>query len=224
MVTLETDAAQEFADGSPMENRADLVGSRVLAVQLSGSAGSGKTALLETTIKSLHGRARVGVIVAHRAAERDADRLRHSAIVVAVETAQLNPALIRDALRQLDLHELDILFIETPDDEPIDLGENARIALFSVSGGDDKAAEFPQRVAGADLVILGKTDLLPLVQFDPSLFRDDVTRINATAELIQLSTRDGSGIDHWTRWLLDRRQRLQDKRPPNPSMPEWWFG
>lgn len=224
MITTQASVPIQPAHARPATRRSLRRDASVLAVQLSGSPGSGKTTLLEVTIQHLKGRARVAVIVAHPAAERDSNYLRPWASVVAMETRHADPDRVREILRQLDLHDLHIVFIETPEEDPLDLGEGVRVALFSVTGGDDKAAESPQRVVGADLVLLGKTDLLSLVKFDTRVFRADLIRLNPDARLLELSARDGSGMEQWIRWLLDRSQKLHSHSLSDPSMPEWWFG
>jgi hydrogenase nickel incorporation protein HypB len=220
---VEISAEQEE---SAINTRMRLSDSQVLAVQINGAPGTGKTSLIRATIDRLAERSRVGVIIAYRAAERDADQLRHSAAaVVAMDCDRFEPDQVRRGIDLLDLNKLNILLLETPTEQPVDLGEQARVALFSVTGGDDKAVEFPQRVSGADLVLLSKIDLLPFVKFDPRLFRGDVARLNSQAELIELSLSDGVGLDDWVKWLVSRQMSMLPRQEvSNPSLPEWWFG
>jgi len=225
MPVYKLEALSRRSEAMAMTNREMLQNSRVLAVQLSGSPGVGKTALLDATLRKMSGRARVAVIIGHPAAARDADRLRHRAeSVVAIDATGVQPHDLRSILESLDLDALDMLLLETATDEPVDLGEHLRVALFSVAGGDDKAAEFPHRVEGADLILLNKIDLLPHVKFDPRVFRSDVVRLNSRADLIELSARDDVGIDPWIEWLLQHLEAFQATQPLTPTTSEWWFG
>jgi hydrogenase nickel incorporation protein HypB len=199
-------------------DRPQSAGNRHFVVQLCGSPGSGKTSLLERTCRALRGRARTAVIVAHHAADRNARRLRDC------ETQVLASPRIGEAIRSIDAQDLDIVFIETPADEPVDLGTGARVAIFSVTGGDDKAIEFPLRVERSDLVLLNKVDLLHMVKFDLRQFRSDVALLNPRVKLFEISSREGSGLEVWIRWLLDRLHELRNNQPTTPSRPEWWFG
>jgi hydrogenase nickel incorporation protein HypB len=112
------------------------------------------------------------------------------------------------ALRRLDLDSLDLLFIENvgtlADPASPDLGHAAAAVVFSVAAGHDVAARHPHLVAAADVILLNKVDLLADVPFDLAAFLSDVRRLNPGAQLIEVSTRDGTGIDRWTRWLKSR--------------------
>jgi hydrogenase nickel incorporation protein HypB len=194
-------------------NRRALCDAQVLAVTLSGDAGAGKTALLEETLRRLAGHFRAGVIIANPKAERDARRLAGLAdVVVPLRTAVLDAGQLHDALARADFDALDLLFIETNTGlsgrGADDLGQAARVAVFSVSGGDDKAAEFPLAVTDADLVLLNKLDLLPHVHFDPRVFECDVRRLNLDVPVVHVSAAHGTGIDQWERWLREQIGRV----------------
>lgn len=214
-------------------NRELLHDAGLFTVHLCGSPGSGKSTLIQATLRRLGQQARIGVIVAHLAADRDAAALQTAgARTIPLEVPALDPAGLHDALGLLVLgsQRLDLLFIEdagqTTDKPPVDLGQSVRVAVFSVTGGDDKAAEFPQRVRAADLVLLTKTDLLSHVKFDPDVFRNDVQRLNSNARLIELSSTDDATMGHWIDWLIGHglQARLNRKPQPPRETSEWWFG
>jgi hydrogenase nickel incorporation protein HypB len=206
-----------FASDAVAAARRKLREARVVAVSLCGSPGSGKTALLEETLRRIGSDMRAGVIVANPKAERDISRLRaHVRFAAEIHSAELSAGPIVDTLAHADLRGLDVLFIETlggiADTAPADLGQDVRVAIFSVAAGDDKAVEFPRRVATADLLLLNKMDLLPHVKFNPDAFRADARRINPAVEVIEVSAAGGGGLDQWEKWLREaiRRHRTRN--------------
>ena len=207
----------------------------VLAVSLSGDAGAGKTALIEQALRRLVGRLRAAVVIAGAEAGDDgAFRLRRAASrVIPVPSQQLTAPALRDALEKADLGQLDALFIETPARPPgwrsPDLGQDLRVAVFSVASGDVTAASLPRGVADADLVVLNKIDLLPHVSFDRRVFLSDVRRLNLDVPIFEVSAACGHGIDRWIDWLLEhveafRRERASSGRPTWLDPPEWFLG
>ena len=213
-----------YASDAIALTRTSLRASHVFALSLTGSPGAGKTRLLEETLRRLAGDFRTGVIVANPKADRDIERLRALASFVAgIRSAELTAAQVTDVLALRDLHGLDVLFIEAlggiADRAPADLGQDVRVAVFSVAAGDDKAAEFPRRVASADLLLLNKADLLPHVEFDPQAFLADARRVNPTIKVIEVSAAQGAGLDEWEEWLRDaiRRHRPRDGSHTRPS-------
>jgi hydrogenase nickel incorporation protein HypB len=152
---------------------------------------------------------RIGVIVSKPVAERDALRLR--ALVKYVADVRDDPDATRLAgvLTAAAAEHLDLLLVEHAgrSGETPDFGQHARVAVFSVAGGDDKAAEFPDRVATADLVVLTKLDLSPRVPFDFEIFRRDVRRVNARVPVLEVSPLEGRGMQLWFQWLRDEIQK-----------------
>lgn len=205
----------------------------VLAIHLSGNPGSGKTTLIEATLKRLSPQAQVAVIIGHMAAGRDAATLqRAGARAIALECAAISPAMVRDAIQSLMLapRRMDLLLIED-NGQPIEFqqgqaGPCVCVAVFSVPCGDGKAAEFPHRIRNAELVLLTKTDLLPHVRYDLEVFRADVKRANPKARIIELSCTEGKGMDEWVDWLLARSLQARANRhaQSQPANPECWVG
>jgi hydrogenase nickel incorporation protein HypB len=149
----------------------------VLAVNLMSSPGAGKTSLLEATIEALGDELRIAVIEGDLETENDAERIRAKgveAIQIATGSAcHLDAHMVHDALHRLDLTGVDILFIENVGNlvcpASFDLGQHRNVTLLSVPEGDDKPAKYPVMFRAADLVLLTKADLLPVLDdFDPT--------------------------------------------------------
>jgi hydrogenase nickel incorporation protein HypB len=201
---------------------------KALVVALIGPPGAGKTAVLEATARQLRGHARVGVVILNPAAERDADRVsRYCGQVAAVSTARPDAAAVRKALRQIDLSAVDILFVESVGGiaGAPDFRQDVTVTVLSVSGGDDKAAEYAQLLRASSVLLLSKADLQRHVNFDRGIFRADVRRINPSAELMEISAFENTGLARWLAWLDRRRQERDPHYHPleSPAMPPEWF-
>jgi len=135
---------------------------------------------------------------------RDAQRLQHLCGRVAhVDAAVPDAGQIWRAISELKLDHFDTLLIETAGGLATlhDLGQDATVAVFAVSGGDDKAAEYHTLLKSASAILLTKIDLRPLVKFDGQVFRNDIRAINSSAEIYETSAMSGSGIVDWLGWL-----------------------
>jgi hydrogenase nickel incorporation protein HypB len=194
-------------------NRQRLRDAGVYCIDLIGAPGCGKTALLEATLQQLKARLRVGIIAGDLATDRDARRIQaQGGSVVQVNTGKgchLDANQVRHAIDNLDLAELDLLVIENVGNLicPVgfDLGQDCKVGMFSVCGGDDKPAKHPHLVVAADLLLLNKTDLLKHVRFDRDVFTHDVHTLNPEVELIELSVVEGN-LDRWINWLISKTQ------------------
>jgi hydrogenase nickel incorporation protein HypB len=199
------EANDEIAAGT----RAELERRGIFSVDLIGAPGSGKTALLEATLRAVRGRRRPAVLVGDLATRRDGDRLaRWCDQVVQISTGQgchLEANQVRDALGQIDLDGVDLLFIENVGNLicPVgfDLGQAAKVGLFSLTEGDDKAAKHPYLVQAADLLLLNKIDLLPYLSFERAGFEADVRLLNPTVPVLDVSATTGEGLDAWIAWI-----------------------
>ena len=192
-------------------NRKALRDAKVFTVDLIGAPGCGKTALIEATMQRLKGKLRMGVVVGDLATQRDAERMaRYCDQVVQINTGRgchLEANHVKQARAKIDLGRIDLLFIETDGNLlcPVgfDLGQDAKVGLFSVSGGDDKAAKHPFIVVESSVIVLNKTDLLPHIPFDKNLFYGDIKKLNPKVNVLELSATTGQGLDAWTAWLMD---------------------
>jgi hydrogenase nickel incorporation protein HypB len=182
----------------------------VLAVNLMSSPGAGKTALLEATIRALPPGLKVAVIEGDLETENDADRIRRHGVpavqITTGVTCHLDAAMVHDALHDLPLDGIDIVFIENvgnlvcPAD--FDVGQHLDVVLLSVTEGDDKPDKYPVIFRGADMVLLTKCDLLPYIEeFDVGRARRSVGRVRGSGPLEEVSAKTGAGVDSWIDWL-----------------------
>lgn len=204
----------EHNDRQARLNRARLDEQGVLTINLMSSPGSGKTSLLESTIRQLDGRLRIAVIEGDLETENDADRIRAlgvAAYQITTGTAcHLDAHLIEKALDALDLTKLDLLFIENVGNlvcpASFDLGHHRNVTLLSVTEGDDKPAKYPVMFRAADLMLISKTDLLPyLPEFSPDRAEHYLRHLASDAPTLRLSARSGTGIAAWIDWLTAER-------------------
>lgn len=192
-------------------NRKALKQAGVYTVDLIGSPGSGKTSLLEATFKAIGDQVRIGVLVGDLTTARDATRIaKWCPQVVQINTGKgchLDANQVRQGLDRIKIDELDILVIENVGNLicPVgfDLGQDAKVGLFSIAEGDDKPAKHPYIVQEAQLLMLNKMDLLPHVSFNMDLFHEDISRINPNVELLEVCATKGE-IDNWCNWLLSK--------------------
>lgn len=199
------------------QNRNRFAQHNLLVLNLVSSPGSGKTQLLTKTIERLAGQARVGVVVGDLETDNDARRLRTTgAPVVQITTGtlcHLDAQMVDRAVNVLDLAALDILAIENVGNlvcpAEFDLGEGLRVALLSVTEGEDKPLKYPPMFRFADVVVVSKIDLAAAVEFARTTALDNIRRINPAARIFELSARSGQGIDAWCDFLLAARNQAR---------------
>lgn len=202
-------------------NRRRLDGHGILTINLMSSPGSGKTSLLESTIKTLQGSVRIGVIEGDLETENDAERIRALGVpahqITTGTACHLDAHMVAKALDQLDLDTLDVLFIENVGNlvcpASFDLGHHRNVTLLSVTEGDDKPAKYPVMFRAADLMLLTKTDLLDyLPEFSPERAVRCLHDLATTAPALQVSAKSGRGMDQWVEWLESERYRYRELR------------
>jgi hydrogenase nickel incorporation protein HypB len=192
-----------------LANRERLDAAGVLALNLIGSPGSGKTTLLEATINALHAVAppcRVGVVEGDVQTAIDRDRiLAAGAPATQIETdgaCHLDPVSVGRALDDLDLAALDLLVIENVGNlicpVSIELGEHIKVAVVSVTEGDEKPAKYPAVFTRADAVVFSKLDLLPHLDYDLDRAVGDCRKLNHAIRVFPLSAKTGEGMAAWT--------------------------
>lgn len=187
----------------------------VLTLNLISSPGAGKTSLLERTLRDLAGEFRMAVIEGDLQTDNDARRVAATgAQAVQINTdggCHLDSNMVATALDSLDLSQVDILFIENVGNlvcpVEFDCGEDAKVALLSVTEGDDKPEKYPLLFNLARAMILNKIDLLPHVDFDMGRARAFATRLNGDLAVFEVSCRNGEGLEGWYDWL--RRMRAE---------------
>lgn len=197
-------------DQQAAHNRMHFDSHGVLAVNLMSAPGAGKTALLEATIDALKHEFNLAVIEGDLETENDAVRIRAKgvpAVQITTGTAcHLDAHMVHDALHHIRLDGLDIVFIENVGNlvcpASFDLGQHHNVTLLSVTEGDDKPAKYPVMFRAADLVLLTKTDLLPVLDdFDPEKAEHYLRQLANPAPLLRLSSKTGAGLEPWLAWL-----------------------
>ena len=200
-------------DAQAGHNRSHFEGLGVLAINLMGSPGAGKTAVLEATAKAAGARLKLGAVSGDLATERDADRLNASGIVSATITTgsacHLDARLVHHALHHFPSNDRDIFFIENVGNlvcpAIYDLGQAANVVALSVTEGEDKPLKYPVMFQKADLVLLTKCDLIPHLDFDVAAVEDALARVMPEANVLKVSAKSGQGIDAWLAWLEGQR-------------------
>ncbi len=204
-------------DGYAADNRARLARAGTFAVNLLSSPGAGKTTLLVATLTALAGRWPVAVIEGDQQTSNDAERIRATgAPAVQINTGKgchLDAHMVGHALDGLPGLEAGVLFIENVGNlvcpAAFDLGEAKRIVLLSLTEGEDKPLKYPDIFATADLVLLTKADLAPHLDVDFAAIDRALERVNPTATVLRVSSRDGAGMEAWLGWLeAERRAAL----------------
>lgn len=181
----------------------------VRCVNMISAPGSGKTSLIESIFQVGAGDLKIGVIEGDPETTRDAERVsRYDVPVVQINTAggcHLEAHLVLQAVEKLPLDGLNLVIIENVGNLvcPVgyDLGEDARVAVVSVSEGHDKPFKYPKLFTTAQIVVLNKIDLLPYVDFKVEEFERGVLGLNPDLKMIRTSCRTKEGIDSWINWL-----------------------
>lgn len=197
------------------ENRQLLDGSKVFAVNVMASPGSGKTSVILETIRELKGKVRIGVIEGDISSSIDAETIGKEGIpVIQINTGgecHLDAGMLRGALSNLPLGDIDLLFIENVGNlvctAEFLLGEHLKILVSSIPEGDDKPFKYPLMFHEVDAILMNKIDLLPYVKFDTEAFSKGVRGMNEKVKIIQTCCTDGQGIQEWGSWLLAQMGR-----------------
>lgn len=193
------------------ENAALFRAKGVLAVNLMASPGAGKTSLISKTLEGLQDRLRIGVIEGDIASSVDAEKLKSYGIqVVQINTGgacHLDANMIKQALEHMDLDALDLLIVENVGNlvcpAEFKLGEDLRVMILSVAEGHDKPLKYPLMFSDSDVLVVNKTDLIGLGDFDLEELRSTVRRMNPGIIIFELSCRKGEGLAPWTDWLYE---------------------
>lgn len=190
-------------------NRGWLAGRGVLALNLMSSPGAGKTTLLERCIRDLQGTVAISVVEGDQATANDAQRIRATgAPAVQVNTGtgcHLEADMFERALKVLQPATGSLVVVENVGNlvcpALFDLGENARVVIFSVTEGEDKPLKYPHMFSTADVLLLSKIDLLPHLRVNLQLMLDNALAVNPALKIFPVSAYTGEGLDAWYGWL-----------------------
>lgn len=196
-------------DARATENRAWLAARGIFALNLVSSPGSGKTSLLVRTLQLLGGRVPAAVIEGDQQTEFDAERIRATGVpALQINTGKgchLDADMVARALPRMELVEDSLLLIENVGNlvcpAAFDLGEAHKVAILSVTEGEDKPLKYPDMFAAADLMLLNKVDLLPYLAFDAGRAIDFALRVNPRLRVLRTSATTGEGLDEWIAWI-----------------------
>jgi hydrogenase nickel incorporation protein HypB len=195
-----------------MKNRGYFEAKNILTLNLVSSPGSGKTSLLERTIKDKNTEHSFYVIEGDQQTMNDANRIEAAgAPAVQVNTGNgchLEADMILKAVQKLQPKDNSILVIENVGNlvcpSMFDLGESKRVVVISVTEGEDKPLKYPNMFHSSDICIINKTDLLPYVDFDVEKAKAYALQVNHHLEFFELSVKTGEGMDNWYNWLKNQ--------------------
>lgn len=204
-------------DSAAAHNREHFLERRIFSVNVMGSPGSGKTAVLEATARAFGDARRLAALAGDLATDNDAARLLRAGLRSgAIETGQachLDAEMVHHELHHFDLRGVDYFFIENVGNlvcpAVYDLGQRANVVVLSVTEGEDKPLKYPTMFAKADLVLLTKGDLLPhLPSVNVSAILDALARVMPDPRLIAVSPLTGGGMKNWITWLTMSREAM----------------
>ena len=208
----------------------------ITCINLMSSPGAGKTQLLEKTLASLRAELAMAVIEGDMTTQLDADRLRKYEVpVVAINTGRachLDSKMMAGGLLQFERDQLDegrspdafdLMFVENVGNlvcpAEFEVGEHAKVALLSVTEGEDKPLKYPIMFREADCLLITKTDLAPYLDVDIDQITANARQLNSQVKIIPLSAKTGEGIDIWLDWLRDLcRSTRSSSRPSAGQM------
>jgi len=184
----------------------------ILVLNIVSSPGAGKTSILEKTFQELRGALKIAVIEGDVQTDLDAQRVaRYEVPVVQIVTlggCHLEAKLVHDALQNLDLKGLDLLFIENVGNlvcpANYDLGEALKVVVLSTTEGDDKPLKYPAMFLNSSVLIINKIDLIPYVNCNLDVLKKNALQINPALRIFELSCFTGEGFPGWCSWLTKR--------------------
>ena len=196
-------------DRAARHNREHFRDHNVVAVNLMGSPGAGKTAILEATARALGAKARLGVLAGDLATENDAVRIRAAGILAESITTgsacHLDAEMVHQGLHRLPWRTLDYLFVENVGNlvcpAIYDLGQDVNVVALSVTEGEDKPLKYPVMFHKADLVLVTKADLLPLLDVRLHTIQENLKAVMPRPDMLVVSAKSGAGIADWIDWL-----------------------
>jgi hydrogenase nickel incorporation protein HypB len=211
-------------------NREHFDGWNLLCLNVMSSPGAGKTSLLERSLAQLAGRHAMAVLEGDMTTQLDAQRLEAVGVpVVPITTGRachLDAAMVAGGLKllrqRLDPSSLDILWVENVGNlvcpAEFEVGEHCKVALLSVTEGDDKPLKYPVMFREADCVLITKTDLLPHLPVDVERIEAHIRQVNPRCAVMRVSASSGEGLDAWHSWVSQQRAQRQQAVAAAPAL------
>jgi hydrogenase nickel incorporation protein HypB len=177
------------------------------------SPGAGKTALLEKTLETLSPELAIAIIEGDMTTELDADRLRQYGVpVIAINTGRschLDARMVAGGIHRLEHDynptDFDLVLVENVGNlvcpAEFEVGEHAKVALLSVTEGEDKPLKYPVMFQEADCLLITKLDLAPYLDVDIQRIEANVRQINPHVDIIPVSAKAGDGMENWLAWV-----------------------
>jgi hydrogenase nickel incorporation protein HypB len=182
----------------------------IAAFNLVSSPGSGKTSLLEHTLRELGDELNMALVAGDVQTDNDANRLiaaggKRVRPIVTGGACHLEAHMIGNVMPEIDLDDVDIMFIENVGNlvcpSSYDLGEHQKIALISTTEGDDKPLKYPGIFRRSSVMVINKIDLAEYSDFSIERVRENALSINPSLRIFEVSCRTGEGLDTWYDWL-----------------------
>lgn len=201
-------------------NRINFAAHQLFVLNLVSSPGSGKTSILERTLTDLKGRLNFSILEGDQQTDNDAERIAATGVPVKqLNTGagcHLDAHMVGHGVEDFDLDATEILMIENVGNlvcpASFDLGEDHKVAVLSVTEGEDKPLKYPHMFRAADLMLINKIDLLPYLRFDLEQCKTFALQVNPAIKIIQLSCHSGEGMTEWYEWLVKGVSRKREAR------------
>ena len=200
----------------------------LLCLNVMSSPGAGKTSLLERSLAALATDLSMAVLEGDMTTQLDADRLEAVGVpVVPITTGRachLDASMVSGGVKllrqRLDPAVLDLLWVENVGNlvcpAEFEVGEHRKVALLSVTEGDDKPLKYPVMFMEADCVLITKTDLLPYLPVEVERIEAHIGQVNPRCTVLRVSATSGEGLDEWHSWV---HQQLADQRQSRAAAP-----
>ena len=208
MVQIEQDILAKN-NGYAAENRRYFDERGIFALNLVSGPGAGKTALLVKTIELLKGKVAISVVEGDQQTSNDAERIRATGVpALQINTGKgchLDGHMVGHALERLQPPDESLFLIENVGNlvcpAAFDLGEHHKVAILSVTEGEDKPLKYPDMFRAADVMLLNKCDLLPYLEFDADLAEANARRVNPDLTIFRVSATSSESLAAWLSWI-----------------------
>ena len=219
MVRIEADILDKN-NAYAAANRRWLDARGIFALNLVSSPGSGKTTLLCKTIEAMKDKVAIAVVEGDQQTSNDAERIRATGVpALQINTGKgchLDAHMVGHALERLGPAEESLFLIENVGNlvcpAAFDLGEHHKVAILSVTEGEDKPLKYPDMFQAADVMLLNKCDLLPYLDFDADLAEENARRVNPDLAVFRVSATTGEGMAAWLRWVAAGLEAQRSRR------------